>query len=293
MIIFKTSKKSHIPEARLIMLLFTLLFLKIFALNAHAEISTSELEITKMYNNLENIYINAVLRKDYSKYELAIDYSVEILKKPNTIEAICALPFICHIAQNRNGPPSKFKEFKEKYYSNLNDYSTNMPEKIILAYMMLNGVNPDHNHEEFEINSKRGLETLLNMKDNCSNNDYAVIVFLILMGRKSQLSYEFFNKYPNHQAIPWVNLNITIDYYLKDDTQKAIKTAHEMIEKYKNIMTPSGHRFVINYYNVIVRSYIKLNDYANAKKYLDLIEKEVPNYWYLSRLRPDVEKIKN
>ena len=58
-------------------------------------------------------------------------------------------------------------------------------------------------------------------------------------------------------------------------------------------MTPSGYRFLINYYNVIVLSYIKLNDYANAKKYLDLIEKEVPNFWYLSRLRPEVEKIKN
>ena len=292
MINVKTSKKSYKPQFLLIMLLFALLFLKMFALNAHAETSTSESEITKTYKNLENIYINAVLREDYSKYELAIDYSVEILKKPNTIEAICALPFICHIAQNRDVPPQKFKEFKEKYYSNLNDYSTNMPEKIILAYMMLSGVNTEHNHEEFEFNSKLGLETLVNMKNNCSNNDYTVIVFLILMGGDNNLSYEFINKFPKHQAIPWVNLNITIDYYCKDKAQKAIETANEMIEKDKNIMTPSGYRFLINYYNVIVLSYIKLNDYANAKKYLDLIEKEVPNFWYLSRLRPEVEKIK-
>lgn len=276
-----------------LILLTSLIILSALVTNISAQISTSETSLTESYKNLEDIYINAVLRDDYSKYEWAIDYSVEILKKPNTIEAICALSFIAHIAQNRNAPPQKFKEFKEKYYSNLNDYSTNMPEKIILAYMMLNGVNPDHNNEEFEINSKLGLETLLNMKDKCPDNDYAVIVFLILMGRNNALSYEFLNKFPKHQAIPWVNLNIAIDFYCKDNAQKAIEIADEMIEKYKSIMTPSGYRLVIYYYNIILLSYVKLNDYVNAKKYLDLIEKEVPNFWYLSKLRPMVESIKN
>lgn len=270
-----------------------LIILNAFIINANAQVSTSETSLTESYKNLEDIYINAVLRNDYSKYELAIDYSIEILKKPNTIEAICALPFIAHMAKNKTAPPQKFKELKSKYYSSLNDYSTNMPEKIILAYMMLNGVNPDHNNEEFEINSKLGLETLLNMKDKCPDDNYAIIVFLILIGRNNALSYEFLNKYPEHQAIPWVNLNLAIDFYLKGESIKAIEFANEMIEKYKNIMTPSGYRFVINYYNVIVLSYIKLNDYAKAKKYFDLIEKEVPNYWYLFNLRPRVEKIKN
>ena len=270
-----------------------LITLNTFIINASAQVSTSETSLAESYKNLEDIYINAVLKDDYSKYELAIDYSVEILKKPNTIEAICALSFIAHIAQNRNAPPLKFKEFKEKYYSNLNDYSANMPEKIILAYMMLSGVNPDHNNDEFETNSKLGLETLLSMKSNCPNEDYAVVVFLILMGGDINLSYEFINKFPNHQAIPWVNLNIAIDFYCKDNAQKAIEIANEMIEKYKNIMTPSGYRLVIYYYNVILLSYVKLNDYVNAKKYLDLIEKEVPNFWYLSKLRPMVESIKN
>lgn len=273
--------------------LIILITLNIFIINASAQVSTSETSLTKSYKNLEDIYINAVLKDDTSKYELAIDYSVEILKKPNTIEAICALSFIAHIAQNRNAPPQKFKEFKEKYYSNLNDYSANMPEKIILAYMMLSGVNPDHNNDEFETNSKLGLETLLSMKSNCPNEDYAVIVFLILMGGDINLSYEFINKFPNHQAIPWVNLNIAIDFYCKDNAQKAIEIANEMIEKYKNIMTPSGYRLVMYYYNVILLSYVKLNDYVNAKKYLDLIEKEVPNFWYLPKLRPMVENIKN
>jgi len=273
--------------------LIILIALNAFIVNASAQVSTSETSLTESYKNLEDIYINAVLRDDYSKYELAIDYSVEILKKPNTIEAICALSFIAHIAQNRNAPPQKFKEFKEKYYTNLNDYSTNMPEKIILAYMMLSGVNPDHNNDEFETNSKLGLETLLSMKSNCPNEDYAVIVFLILMGGDNNLSYEFINKFPKHQAIPWVNLNIAIDYYCKDNAQKAIEIANEMIEKYKNIMTPSGYRLVIYYYNVILLSYVKLNDYVNAKKYLGLIEKEVPNFWYLPKLRPMVESIKN
>ncbi len=273
--------------------LVSMIILSTLVINVNAQMSTSETSLTESYKNLEDIYINVVLRDDYSKYELAIDYSVEILKKPNTIEAICALPFIAHIAQNRNASPQKFKEFKNKYYSNLNDYSTNMPEKIILAYMMLNGVNPDHNNEEFEINSKLGLETLLNMKDKCLDDNYAIIVFLILMGRDNNLSYEFINKFPKHQAIPWVNLNIAIDFYCKDNAQKAIEIADEMIEKYKSIMTPSGYRLVIYYYNIMLLSYVKLNDYANAKKYFDLIEKEVPNFWYLSKLRPLVESVKN
>ena len=58
------------------------------------------------------------------------------------------------------------------------------------------------------------------------------------------------------------------------------------IPKYKDCLTPFGWLAIMHAYHTMIVCYVKMNDFENAKKYYDIIEKEAPNY-------PDLNTIKN
>ena len=101
-----------------------------------------------------------------------------------------------------------FKELYGQYYNSVNNYDQDMPQKLVLAYMLLRGFNIEGDTDEVKLLeiSEHGHEILKDIKDKCSDKPYAAIATLLLSNvfTKSGLDGEFIAKFPNHPAIPFV-----------------------------------------------------------------------------------------
>jgi uncharacterized protein (UPF0305 family) len=182
---------------------------------AYCQSDSYEVNIDILFKDFYKIFNNKIL----SDYDKTIDYSVEILKyKPKSLEAsnvICSLFSIMDVGKD-GCLKNKFIKYKEKYFSTIEDYSSNVVEKIMLAYMLSYGFTSKNSditdQEEMQQNSDIGNEILLKMKENIPDENYRAIV-LALIADSDTYYREFLEKYPTHPHADSIERDMIFNYF--------------------------------------------------------------------------------
>ena len=102
---------------------------------------------------------------------------------------------------------------------------------------------------------------------------------MLFYDRQNVLSYidEFLEKYPDHPAVPPIELNkITIIY--KKEPQKCIEEIEKWMKKYDNLMSPLGYKLNITAYGSLLGCYFELDDKENLKKCIKILNDINPNF---------------
>lgn len=277
-------------------IIILLLTISIFIL----PLSTSATEEINVEENFKN-FCSIIFPKDTNNIvnnlavngTIAVDYSVSIIKnKPLSLEAFYTIYFLPKVFNGRMFK-EKFENFKEKHMPNIKELNFEPYEKIVFLLMLLSPV-AANNYEEFQANAEMSKKILNDMKISCEDKNYAALANIALLWNKSEktnnLNY-FKENFPNHPAIPIVELELkSIEY--ENNTQICIDEIQKLINKYGEIETPLGYKIKDEYLNSLTYCYIKMGDYENASKCVELIKKEAPNYRNLNNLIDRIEKQK-
>lgn len=282
-----------------IYILIIIIILSIFvsALPLYAS-DSNEVPLAILFRNYQEltkeIIPNMAVEDVPENGHIAIDYSVEILKKfPNSLEAFYTIVFFSNISLGENNVKEKYKILKDIHLSNLSDLEFKPYEKLIFLLLLLRNAERA-GIDEAKTNYDLAWSTLINMKGS-KNTNYAALANIIMIleqGRLEDINY-FMESFSSHVAIPLVDLEKNADYFVNGEYQKYVTEVKTMSEKYKNINTPWGWKIIIDYYSGLIFGYCELNDYENAKNYLSTIEKEAPDYWKLDILRLKLQEISN
>lgn len=241
----------------------------------------------------ENVILNKLLNltlisatETSDKYDIAIENAIEIFKNaPSSLESYYALYWLLNIKLN-DKVIKKFNSLKTLYFSSIDIFDSNQPEKLVLIALIGSGVEKN-SLEEANSAFQEAHKFLIKAQDTCTNKDYLPLIKLLMMFDPEQgIDYanNFKAEYPNHPWLPFIDLIIVGDILNKKDYQKCINTSIELIEKYKNIKSPYGWKIIIDYYNLLTLCYLDLKDTPNIQKYFQLIKTEAPNYFQLKNL---------
>ena len=260
----------------------------LFSLDCIAQ--TNEISINDLYKNFKKIIDSK------ENQGIAIDCAIEILQKaPESIEAYRTLTVVRDI-EVTDKLHQKFDSLVNKYFSSLNDIESNTAEKLILIRLMLMCFYDFKSYEEVREKDKICDETLIKMKNECRNKYYSALALKILFLSKfkgEKCMKEFIEEYPNHPAIPYVELELNVgSYWINNEPDKGLEAAQKFLKKYPNIITPDGSRLTLDVYSVITIFYAKLKDHNNAIKYFNLIKTEFPTHPDLPELEKEISEIK-
>lgn len=278
--------------------LFTIITIFLFPATLLAQENTTETSITPIFN--ESFFIAA--NHDIPNYPLVFDYAAEIFKKkPKSLEAwytVMALVKITISPKNRYTLQTKYKEYKSKYFETINDLNSDLIEKLILAFMLYEGLDDVKSMQMRNELFTLGKETLIKIKERCKNTDLegltTSMASLLHTPTVIKNYKDFIKENPNHIFVPGMDLEITIgeELILKNDPLSTINKCLELITKYKSTITPFGYSIANDYYSMVVKCYTELNDYSKAKEYIDIIKKDAPNYWELKDLETELNTLK-
>ena len=283
---------------KLIILLF--IFLIFNPSYAFCQSNTYENSLTSKFINFDYIYTN----DKYNEYDKAIEYAVEIIKSnPQSYETSCVINKLYYIIKfdSRNCLRKTVLKYKIKYFDTIDDYNSEVVEKIMLAYLMSFGMplkdSDICDQDEMLESAALGMNNLIKMKDNIVDKNYSQIA-LALLTTPSQYDYcyEYLERYPNSNYCSIIESNFAdLQYYRYGYYHEYIKDILRIINKYKliEIITPYGYNAAIDKYYDISLAYILLKDYKNAKKYLELIKKETQNYSELKLLEAKVKALES
>jgi len=275
---------------RLLYIFLCLISVLLFCKSAWAK-STDEVVINKNFRILADVVHN----KNVAQYSNAIDLSIEIIKSsPCSLEAGLTVSLLSNFIDYKKYKyiKEKYKELKDKYFSTIENFDTDIPEKMILAYMFFRGVNSDDlSEKDREKNSELGEKILVKMKDSCKDQNLKAIA-LWMISSKLKYCYEFKEKYPQHPFMPFVEISLAGKYLSTLEYDKYIEEISKLNTKYGDIDSPFGYKVHIAYYSEFILTYVAMNNYSAAKSYLDRIEKELPTYWGLNFLKNEVQNIK-
>lgn len=252
--------------------------------------SSDEIVINKKFRILADIVHN----KNVAQYSNAIDLSIEIIKSsPCSLEAGLTVSLLSNFINYKKYKyiKEKFQELKDKYYSTIENFETDIPEKMILAYMLFRAVNSDDLSEnDWKKDSELGENILVKIKELCKDQNLAAIA-LWMISSKLKYCYEFKEKYPEHPFMPFVEITIAGRYLSTLEYDKYIEEISKLNIKYGDIDSPFGYKVHIAYYSEIILTFVAMNNYSAAKLYLDTIEKELPTYWGLNFLKNEIQNI--
>jgi len=241
-------------------------------------------------------------KNDFQNMPFIIDYSIEILKKsPNSIADYYTVGFVS--ATNcceTNEMITKFKKMHEKYFSSIDDLTSDTVEKIILADLLYCGFSINKMTEtEIMISQELGKKILKAIASNYSKKDCSALAMLFLATNSSsneiiETCEKFKELYPDHGSIPLVNAKILIEKYLFNaetkDYLKYIEEIKKIIDIYKDIESPFGkYKLITDVYASIIQTYLELDKLDSAKEYLELIKKEAPNFYRLPQIKSEVD----
>ncbi len=251
---------------------------------------TNEISINDLYRDFNKI-IDSKENQD-----IAIDRAIEILtKSPESIEAYRTLTVIRDI-EVTDKLRQKYNSLFTKYFSNLNDIESNTAEKLILIRLILMCFYDFKSHEDSQKKDKICDETLIKMKNECENKNYSALALKILFLSKfkgDECRKEFIKNYPNHPAIPYVELDLYVaNHWVNNEPTKGLEEAQKILKKYPAVITPDGPRFALSVYGFMSTFYARLKDYNNAIKYFNLIKDECPLYPDLPELEQEINEIK-
>lgn len=252
--------------------------------------------INQLYKNYDLI-VNTHEEVDticYDNAHIAFDYSIEILKvAPGSIHAYFVLTDIPNFEINEE-LKNKYYQLRNKYFSQLDDVDNDLAEKLILIGFTLSCVE-FVTGEQLKSDVKICNAALIKIKDECKDENYAALALTILFRNEVKAGEyidDFLKKYPNHPAIPFVELAKISLYWVNQQYQNCIEETSKWCIKYKELYKPEDCKAVTNGYNLIVLCYIDMNDPENAQKYYDMIANEYPNYSTLYSLKQQIEYIK-
>ncbi len=256
--------------------------------------NTDEINVDEIFKNFYSIIIpkaNDNITDFLSiNSNVAIDYSVEILRaKPLSLEAFYVIYFLPRVFNGKKFE-EKFLFLKTKHMQNIADLNYEPHEKVVFLLMLLSSSSA-LSSEENNSNVELAKRVLNNMKNTCENKNYAALANIVLFFDKHEKTnnLEFFKEnFPKHPAIPIIELELqSLNYH--NDVQACIDELNKLITKHGNVITPLGYKIKIEYLNSLTYCYIKLGDYDNANKCIDLIKNEAPEYRNLKNLLDNVK----
>lgn len=235
---------------------------------------TSEVPI----NNLTKDVFDIVMGANDDKMGIAVDHSIEILKRnPWSIDALGIIMMFQTYTVDEN-IEKKYQTLKEKYFSTIDDLSIDTAEKLMLLFL---GNAYAGSIEETKENTQKTIEILKKNKDIIKDKKItALITMMLFYDRQNLLSNinEFLEKYPDHPAVPLVELNkLSITY--KKEPQKCIEEIEKWIKKYDNLMSPLGWKLNVDGYDALLNCYQELDDKENLKKYVKILNDISPNFF--------------
>lgn len=259
--------------------------------------TTEEIEQVKLYKSLNTIMCTPyfISNISYAYNDDVIDYAVQIIKyKPDSIAAYLTISGMVGLEIDYKAR-KKYEEMKLKYGNVLDNYEKDLPEKIILLELMMYCMEGESNISLKELN-KINIEKVLKFSSECNDKRYSALADSILfrvgiLDEKIKKYEEFKNKYPDHPAIPYVELQRTARYSTNKEYQKCIEETQNLIKKYGNIQNPAGYKMVISCYSLLFDCYFEMNDKNNAELYLKKIEEECSSYIGLYRIRDQIKMI--
>lgn len=261
---------------------------------AYAE-NSNEYEILLKDKYIKFYYL--VNSQDISDFEchndihVAVDLLEEVLKQyPRTRTAYRMLSLISDNIRWGNDPVirERYPKMKEQYLNNLNDPNTQTVEKLIFMVIAAHiDLELNANDREYINISDKCNRGLINMKDNCINEDYAALA-LIEVSKVDRFKYlkEFKEKYAKHPLIPSVeSLLITQKFYENNDFFEDIQATERKYEQFKDIILPGGVSAEIGMYHYYVSIYYLMNEKEKMLQYYNLIKEKAPDYYMLSELK--------
>ena len=271
---------------KIIKIILTILIITQFSSAVFAQDSTEttgEVYVNQLFTNLQQIISSPSEEYTEQNMHKAMDYSVEILKlAPGSLAAYCTLGQYDFTLKYRFGDKAKekYKQLKDKYLNEIENFNDDVAEKLIFMTLLYE-FDPE-NDKNYAINRKKCLDVLKKMKDECQNNDYAALALAILLDRKyDKYNEEFMRRYPNHPAIPLIELGNSMSENYQESIEKILKLA----EKHKDVVMPDGIPFKVDCYSAVSSFYYEIGNKEMAQKYFEKIEKEYPNYIYLHELK--------
>lgn len=269
-----------------IYLIIIIIFFSILPSNAQ----TNKTSINNLYKEYR-IIIDSQKNQD-----IAIDRAIEILKKePESIEAFRTLTVIRDI-EVTDALRQKYNNLFSQHFSEFNNINSNTAEKLILIRLILMCFYDFKSYEEVWEKNKICDETLIKMKNECSNKNYSALALkLLFLNQKKGDEYrkEFLKEYPNHTAIPYIELELSVgNCWFNNEPAKGLDEAQKFLKKYPNIITPDGPRLALTVYGSISIFYARLKDYNNAIKYFNLIKTECPLHPDLHEIEKEINEIK-
>ncbi len=245
--------------------------------------TTVEVHINQLFTDIQKIICSPSEDYTTNNMHVALDYSVEVLRiAPGSLAAYCTLGQYDFTLKYRFGDKAKekYKRLKDKYINEIENFNDDVAEKLIFMTLLYE-FDPE-NDKNYAINRKKCLEALKKMKDECQNKDYAALALAILLDRRyDKYNEEFIRRYPNHPAIPLIELGNSMSENYQDSIEKILKLA----EKHKNVVMPDGIPFKVDCYSAVSSFYYEIGNKEMAHKYFEKIEKEYPNYIYLHELK--------
>lgn len=276
-------------------IIFSIIIIAHLSLTIICNAETTENSINKLYLDYKKILYSE------NNQDLAIDYAINILKKaPESVEAYRTMTIIRDIEVTEK-LRQKYNNLMDLYFKNLNDINSNTAEKIVLIRLILMGFYKFKSHEDSREKDKICDKTLLKIKNECKNKNYSAIALHILFlsqFKGEECMKEFLRDYPNHPAIPYVDLELNVgihwlNYTSEIEAKKGLEKAQIYLKKYSDVITPDGPRFVLGIYSLIATFYSRLNDRENALKYYNLIKNECPTDPDLTEIENEIKNIKN
>jgi len=247
-------------------------------------------EIKQIYGKLyaivyENIDISNIPDVDENKKAEALDYVISIYQKaPDSLEAYYATYFIEYLIGN--SIVEKYNKLKEKHISHLSDPNFETPEKLVFLKIMASPWAAKSLLEN-DVNYAQVIEVLNKIKNNCNDKNYSALAAALLSYDDNVCLEQkkfIINAIPDSPITPYVKGEIV---YLENEANpsRGISELQQLLTSYGNLDTPNNCKMSLEYYAFIANCFINANDYDNAKKYCDLIEKEDPNHWELRNLK--------
>ncbi len=276
---------------KIVLILFIVL---IYATPVYSK-NTGEINIDESFKNFYSIVIpktnDSIIDFLSINSNVAIDYSVEILRaKPFSMEAFYVIYFLPRVFNGKKFD-EKFVLLKDNHIQNIDDLNYETHEKIVFLLMLLSNSSAK-SYEENNSNVELAKRVLNNMKSMCENKNYAALANIVLFFDKHEKTnnLKFFKEnFTNHPAIPIVELELQSFNYA-NDIQTCIDELNKLMAKYDNIVTPMGYKIKIEYLNSLTYCYLKIGDYENANKCIDLIKKYAPEYRNLKNLLDNLNK---
>ena len=282
----------------------------LFILYSNLWAATQEYEVTisQLYKEIEQNINPPVENEDitHQNSHIILNNAIELLKiAPNSSEAFCTLSYLDINYKFNDNALNIFKTLRSKHFASLNIVDKDEAEKLIfirICLLFMPDVINAFPNENLKTTKKICFESLEKFKNECTNKDYSALatIILFLYDRKNEKGYgDFFkNNFPNHKALIFIELSKTTQLLINNDTHNCLEETFKLIQKHGTEITPDGYTFDVTCYSLIISCYIKLNDYNNAKKYLDFYEEKISavnaellKSSYVKNLKMQVENI--